>query len=104
MTPTEAIQKAREIGEKATPGPWRKTADILKGGGCISTRTEDLFHSYAVPPTVQTSRDCDFIAHARNVHSLLLDIADAAEGSWETRGGALYKALQAFADYMGKET
>lgn len=61
----ETLDEIETRAEAATKGPWRKTSDILKDCGCISTRSEDLFRSYASPPTIQTSRDCDFIAHAR---------------------------------------
>lgn len=68
----EAIERR---SAKATEGPWRKTMDILQGGGCISTRNEDLFKSYANPPTIQTSQDCDFIASARdNVPRLVAEV------------------------------
>ncbi len=95
MTPLDRI---RRLCEQATEGPWfedpHKDGDVL--GICdlgpidVSTGAE----------TTNPVADAAFIAHARQVVTLLLDVADAERDSsagWAGRLIAAREALDAYA-------
>jgi hypothetical protein len=132
LTVEQAIAESRRIEEAATEGPWSIKSAATAGQYDITAETVgDMVRLVACSMdkdgkgAITHAADARFIAHARNTHRLLLDVAEAANTLLSTRliretladpvcgntPGSTWRtfretqaALQAFAAYMSGET